>query len=556
MKKLVLAAAALAAPLAAHAAPSKTFDFKDPKETNAVSLTIDAVLEPVVGWASGVTGFCTLDPAHPEKTTGRIDVAVDSITFSNSGYSNSVRGYGLQVNKHPKISCVFKKIVSGKKVSESRYVGEVLVDFTIKGVTRPLTVPLDIRYFPKKARQRDGTNDGDLVVVRSRFKVSRKAFGVAQEVPEEVCSDAVEVGVALVGTEGTPKPDKPAPAPTKTAEFSVNVEGKSVLLTERMAFHKVNGCSVALVKNFETKWVRQFGHTGNDAKTPIDGATLFAAGQMSEPVAHALALKLADEKIIDLDRDVNEYLTRWKTPKSDKPVTVRQLLQNRAGFTLAKYMGHDPTKPLPTLVESLADARLDFTPGTSWRRAAENANVLQVVLEDATKKPLSALLTDAFGPRETLYQAFPPSESYTRFAKGFEEDGSSVPHGGRAYPELAAAGLWTNAAEYGDFLGALMACAAGKSDKPWTQQSAKLAFESVVPIRDDGQDKQGEATSFGFAQRDGKTYYFRGGSTQGYYCQAWLNPETGNGIVVFTNRQLAWRFTNEIRDTLFPELYG
>lgn len=553
MKKLALAAAALAAPLATHAAPTKTFDFKDPKETSAVSLTIDAVLEPVVGWASGVSGYCTLDPAHPENTKGRIDVAVDSIAFSNSGYANSVRGYGLQVNKHPKISCVFKKIVSGKKVSESRYVGEVLVDFTIKGVTKPLTVPLDIRYFPKKARQRDGVSDGDLVVVRSRFKVSRKAFGVAQEVPEEVCSDAVEVGVALVGTERTPKPEKPAPA--KTAEFSVNVEGKPVPLMERMAFHKVNGCSVTLVKNFNVAWVKHFGHTGNDAKTPIDGDTLFAAGQMSEPVSHALALKLADQKIIDLDRDVNDYLTRWKTPKSDKAVTVRQLLQNRAGFTLSKYMGHDPTKPLPTLVETLADARLAFTPGTSWRDAAENTNVLQLVLEDATKKPISVILNEAFGNPQSLYQAFPPSESDTRFARGFEEDGTPVPHGGRAYPELAAAGLWTNAAEYGDFLGALMASATGKSDKRWTQPTARLAFESVVPIREDGRDEQGEATSFGFAERGGKRYYFRGGSTQGYYCQAWLNPETGNAIVVFANRQLAWKFANEIRDTLFPELF-
>ena len=552
MKKLALAAAALLAPLAAHAQGSKTFDFKDPKETNAVSLTIDAVLEPVVGWAGGVTGYCTVDPAHPEKTVGRIEVAVDSITFSNSGYSNSVRGYGLQNKKFPKIVCAFKKILSGKKVSETRYVGEVLVDFTIKGVTRPLTVPLDIRYFPKKARQRDGINDGDLVVVRSKFAVSRKAFGVAQEVPEEVCSDAVEVGVALVGTEGAPKPDKPAPKP---AEFSVNVDGKSVPLTERMAFHKVPGCSVALVKDFKVTWVKHFGDTGNDAKTPIDGGTLFPAGQMSEPVAHALALKLADAKIIDLDRDVNDYLTRWKTPKSGEPVTVRQLLQNRAGFTLQKYMGHDPTKPLSTLVETLADARLDFTPGTNWRRAAENANVLQLVLEDATKKPLSAILNEAFGNPQSLYMAFPPSESYTRFAKGFDEDGTPVAHGGRAYPELAAAGLWTSAAEYGDFLGALMACAAGKADKPWSRTSAKVAFESVVPVRQDGPDVQGEATSFGFAERDGKRYYFRGGNAQGYYCQGWLNPEKGSAIVVFTNRQLAWKLSNEIRDTLFPELY-
>ena len=555
MKTLALAAALLA-PLAAHAAGSKTFDFKDPKQTNAIALTIDGVLEPVSGFADGITGYCTLDPAHPEKTTGRIDVAVDSIVFSNSGYTNSVRGYGLQNKKHPKITCVFKKIVGGKKLSETRYAGQVLVDFTVKGVTLPLIVPLDIRYFPGKARLRDGMSEGDLVVVRSKFKISRKAFGVAQEVPAEVCADDVEVGVALVGTEGTPKPENPAPkTELKKAAFSVDVDGRSVPLTERMAFHKVNGCSIALVKDFKVKWTKHFGDTGSEKKTPIDDNTLFPAGQMSEPVAHALALKLADDGTIDLDRDVNAYLTRWKTPKSDRPVTVRQLIQNRAGFTLPKYMGHDPETPLPSLPETLADARLDFVPGTSWRRAAENATVLQLVLEDATGKPISALLSSTFSAPQSLYQVFPPSESYTRFAKGFEEDGTPVPHGGRAYPELAAAGLWTNAAEYGDFLAALMSCAAGKSDKPWSQKSAKTAFEAVLPTHDTTQGPQGEGTSFGFAERDGKRYYFRGGSTQGYYCQAWLNPESGSAIVVLTNRQLAWQFANEIRETLFSELY-
>jgi hypothetical protein len=31
-------------------------------------------------------------------------------------------------------------------------------------------------------------------------------------------------------------------------------------------------------------------------------------------------------------------------------------------------------------------------------------------------------------------------------------------------------------------------------------------------------------------------------------------PGCGNALVVFTNRQLCWKFTNEIRDTLLPEL--
>jgi len=296
MRKIALAAALAIAPLSANAA-SKTFDFKDPKGTNGVSLTIDAPLEPVVGWASDVTGTCTLDPQHPEKTVGTIEVGAGSVTFSHPGYTNAVRGYGLNSEKYPKIVCKVKKILQGKKVSETLYVGAVLVDFTIKNVTKSLTVPIDIRYFKGQAYERDATNDGDLLVVRSKFKISRKLFGVAQEVPEELCSDEVEIGVAVVGTAGTPrrKAPKPAPLEAKTDAapvLTVRIGDKDTPIAERMAFHKVRGCSVALVKNFQLQWVKHFGDTGNDSRMPISEKVLFPAGQMSEPIAYTVALKL------------------------------------------------------------------------------------------------------------------------------------------------------------------------------------------------------------------------------------------------------------------------
>lgn len=555
MRKIALVTALAVAPLASHAA-SKTFDFKDPKGTNGVSLIIDAPLEPVVGWASDVTGSCTLDPQHPEKTVGTIEVGAASVTFSHVGYTNAVRGYGLNAQKYPKIICRFKKIVQGKKLSETRYVGMVLVDFTIKNVTKALTVPIDLRYFKGQAYDRDATNDGDLLVVRSKFKISRKLFGVAQEVPEELCSDEVEVGVAVVGTAGMPRRKAPKATPVSSksdapSALNVRIGDKEIPIAERMAFHKVRGCSVALVKDFKIQWVKHFGDTGNETRMPISEKVLFPAGQMSEPIAYTVALKLAEDKKVGLDTDIKTYLTRWRAPK---PITIRQLLQNKSGLSEHKYMGYDPTAPLPSLPALLAKSTLAFEPGTDYKRAAENATALQVTLEDALKKPFPSLVEDVFGATSSLYQAFPASETYIRFARGFKEDGTPVPHGGRAYPELAASGLWTNAEDYANFVRQLMACAAGKTSTPWKLETAALAFEPFLPVRPGTEDSQGEAICFGVDERAGKRYYFRGGNTRGYYCQTWLVPEKGNALVVFTNRQLCWKFTNELRDTYFEEL--
>ncbi|WP_395088724.1 hypothetical protein [Armatimonas sp.] len=42
-------------------------------------------------------------------------------------------------------------------------------------------------------------------------------------------------------------------------------------------------------------------------------------------------------------------------------------------------------------------------------------------------------------------------------------------------------------------------------------------------------------------------------SYKGFYCQCWADPKTGDGLVVFTNRDLCWKFANELRDAWLAE---
>ena len=44
------------------------FDYKDPKEISAVSLTLNSKLEPIVGYAKGISGTVNFDPANPKAT--------------------------------------------------------------------------------------------------------------------------------------------------------------------------------------------------------------------------------------------------------------------------------------------------------------------------------------------------------------------------------------------------------------------------------------------------------------------------------------------------------
>jgi polyisoprenoid-binding protein YceI/peroxiredoxin len=192
------------------------FDFKDPKEISAVSLTLDSKLEPIVGYARGISGIINFDPANPQKTTGKIAVDVASVQFANEGYTATARGYALNGDKYPQIFFTLRKVVSGTRVSENEFQGIVEADFTCKGVTLPLTVPVNARYFSGLAEERtNGKFKGDVLVVRTHFAVSRTKLGISEGIPINLVGDSVEIGVACVGIhyQDKPKPSEPGQSP-------------------------------------------------------------------------------------------------------------------------------------------------------------------------------------------------------------------------------------------------------------------------------------------------------------------------------------------------------
>ena len=194
-------------------AEGMTFDYKDPKEISAVSLTIDSNLEPIFGYAKGISGTVRFDPAHPKATVGSIEVAVDSVQFANEGYTATARGFALEGKKYPTIAFILKKVLSVTNPAPNVYQGMVQADFVCKGITLPMTVPVTASFFPGRAAERtNGQFEGDVLVLRTHFKVSRTKLGISAGIPTDLVADAVEVRVSCVGIHYVPKPDAPKPA--------------------------------------------------------------------------------------------------------------------------------------------------------------------------------------------------------------------------------------------------------------------------------------------------------------------------------------------------------
>lgn len=132
-------------------------------------------------------------------------------------------------------------------------------------------------------------------------------------------------------------------------------------LGERMLHYKVPGVAVAIVRNGEV--VRAVGYGVREAGTGdrVDGDTLFSVGSISKVVTAAVTLRLVAQGRLNLDRNVDDYLKRWKLrarPGQAAPkVSLRMLMSHTSGLGIHGFADYQPGEPMPTLLQVLDGAK-------------------------------------------------------------------------------------------------------------------------------------------------------------------------------------------------------
>ncbi len=645
------------------------FDYKDPKEISAISLMLDSKLEPIVGYARGISGTVNFDPRRPEATTGFIAVDVDSIQFANEGYTTTARGYALESDKYPRILFKLRKVLRVTRPSANVYRALVQADFICKGITLALTLPVTASYFPGMAEERtNGKYRGDVLVLRTRFNVSRTKLGISRGIPNNLVSDLVEVGVAIVGLHYAPGQKTDANAkqtsanlwkleiemrddPMKVdAEFDLNAlhpkatfttaqesiqaeqvtlmggklafhlpdnreigaaDGEAIVgenalhgflltkksrlrfharrkreiedvihsvpdnspqgpgfrdliieansapgtLAERMRFHHVPAVSLARFENYKVVEVGAFGVANVETGEPVDANTLFQAGAMGNPLVNLLALRLAAEGRIDLNRAANSYLKTAKIPDNaftrDRQITVLDLVNGASGLSQYKFNGYRPGVAVPSLPELMAGADPDeMAPLQAVRQPGifDGEGVcgalLEQVIVDATGRSFAELMQEQIftplGMTHSTYARSPVGTLERKVALGHYSTGELMLDRFHIYPEAGETGLWTTASDFARMLCQIQLLLAGKPNRILTAGQRGL-LKSVM----------GQPWTLGLIKADGKGFLptdfcYHGGSSYGYYANHATHQWNGSGVVVMENRILGWALNNEI----------
>jgi CubicO group peptidase (beta-lactamase class C family) len=323
-------------------------------------------------------------------------------------------------------------------------------------------------------------------------------------------------------------------------------------LKSRMAFYHTPGVSVAVINNYQIEWAKGFGLTEAGKRAIVTEHTLFQAGSVSKPVFAMGVMKLVQDGKLDLDQDINQYLTTWKVPAvgSWQPkVTLRQILSHSAGFSVHGFRGYSTTSKIPTLKQILdgeppansPPIRVSSLPGTHFSYSGGGIEVGQQAVIDVLQKPFPDIMADLiFNPlhlKESTYEQPLPASRAKMAASGHPEDGQVLTGKEHIYPEMAAAGLWTTPSDLAS-IGIEMQMAL-KGDKN-RLLSPTTAAEMVKPTKG--------PMGIGFmVEGDGDNARFKhNGYDEGFISEVIFYKNQGKGAVVMINSNEGGPITDEV----------
>jgi CubicO group peptidase (beta-lactamase class C family) len=233
---------------------------------------------------------------------------------------------------------------------------------------------------------------------------------------------------------------------------SISTAELEVFIKQIMEKADVAGLSFAVINDSQIVYQNAFGFKNKSDGTRNDEQTFFSAASFSKPVFAYLVMLLAEEKVIDLDKPLHEYLDKplyeypsyadLKDDERYQQITARMVLSHSTGFPNWRFL--TPDGKLSIL----------FPPGSRHSYSGEGIALLQMIVEMVAGRDLEALA------KEKIFRPFGMNRSSYIWQPEFEEnyafphDEYSRPRGEKIQPAKpdAAGSMVTTASDYARFL--------------------------------------------------------------------------------------------------------
>jgi CubicO group peptidase (beta-lactamase class C family) len=324
--------------------------------------------------------------------------------------------------------------------------------------------------------------------------------------------------------------------------------------------HRVPGLSLAISHAGRVVKAQGYGFTDRMEQHPVTPATLFQAASVSKCLTALAVLRLVEQGRLALNEAVYWRLQGWKVPAANAGVagrvTLRRLLCHNAGFSQHGFPGYAAGEALPTLVEVLNGTapaktqaiRLVVASGVEPRYSGGGYTVLQQLLVEVAGRSfpelMRELVLEPLGMTASTFAQPLPERLAAGAALGHGADGQPVPGGAYIYPEMAAAGLWTTAADLACYIMGIQQAYAGHAG---AILSAELTREMLTP----------QAGAYGLGplvSGTGRALHFHhSGRNKGFDAMLMGMAETGAGVVIMVNANVGPQLLKAILQAGFAE---
>ena len=168
------------------------------------------------------------------------------------------------------------------------------------------------------------------------------------------------------------------------------------LANDTLARTGVPSASVAIVKDGQVVYVKAYGDSRLEPKTPATPDMRYSIGSISKQFTAAAILLLQEQGKLSLDDKVSKFIPDL-TRASE--VTIRQLLSHTSGYQdywPQDYVMPDMLKPVSSqkILDTWARKALDFDPGTKWQYSNTNYVIAGLIIEKASGMPMLKFLSE------------------------------------------------------------------------------------------------------------------------------------------------------------------
>ena len=324
-------------------------------------------------------------------------------------------------------------------------------------------------------------------------------------------------------------------------------------IIDRMKCYNVPGVSIAVIKDYKIAWAKGYGLADTLKKIPVTTETMFSAGSISKFLMAVTALKMVENKQIELEAPINNYLTSWKVAENDftkkTPITLRMLLSHSAGTSQTSYFGFTPNQPLPNIVEILRGEKISESrpvvvnsePNKEFRYSGGGSIVAQLALMDVSKQSFEnltqSILFDELGMKNSSFTQ-PIAAKFAKQCAWAYSSASWFKGMPYVYPQQAAAGLYSTSTDLAKFFIDVQKSYLGKG-KVLSQAMTKQMLTPQQNVSDGTYKEQIAIGPFLIQRTDNKdpkgAYFEFTGVNAGFLAFGIASIEGGNGVVIMLN---------------------